>query len=188
MMIVKQRTASPEATSWFVYHTSLGATKYLQLNSTNASDTSSSVWSDTEPTSTVFTVANGFGLNYSGSTYVGYMFSEVAGYSKAFSYTGNGSTDSPFIYLGFKPKFILFKKSSASQNWLVFDSARSTYNQRGDILYPNLSSAEYVDSNKIDFLSNGVKIRSSQDDLNGSGGTYIGFAFAEVPSKFSLGV
>jgi hypothetical protein len=103
------------------------------------------------------------------------------------SYTGNGSTDSPFLYLGFKPRFIMFKMTSSTQNWLIYDSARDTINQMGNILYPNLSSAEYVDSNKIDFLSNGVKIRSSQTDLNSNGATYIYYAVAENPFKYSLG-
>jgi hypothetical protein len=181
MIIVKKRSSTG---NWITYHTGTGLNQYLYLNSTMAAATATPTWG---VSSTTVTFQQSFGdYNDSGVTYVMYAFAEVAGYSKFGSYTGNGSSDSPFLYCGFKPRYIMFKMSSSTQNWLVFDSARSTYNQMGDILYPNLSSAEYVDSNKIDFLSNGVKIRSSQTDLNSNGGTYIYMAFAENPYKYSL--
>jgi hypothetical protein len=184
MIIVKGRNATIE---WLVYHASLGATQYITLNTTGAAASAASAWNNTSPTSSVFSVLSAGSTNFSGTNYVAYCWAEIAGFSKFGSYTGNGSTDSPFLYLGFRPKFILFKRAVGGVgNWLIYDSSRDTYNQMGNILYPNLSSAEYVDSNKVDFLSNGVKIRSSQTDLNTNGDTYIYAAYAENPFKNAL--
>ncbi len=178
---------------WSVYHSSLGATKKLHINTTDAQITSGN-YANTEPTSTVFTVSSGSEVNANGNTYVAYCFSEVAGYSRFGSYTGNGSTDGTFVYLGFRPRYIMVKNYLNAQEWIVIDSARNTFNVAGDYLRPNSSGAENSGSSPstssfVDFLSNGIKFRnnaSSSGYTNQSGQTYIYAAFAEFPFKYSL--
>ena len=112
------------------------------------------------------------------------MWSEIAGFSKFGSYTGNGSADGPFVYTGFRPKFILWKRTDAVSDWGVIDTARDTYNTTGYDLAPN-SSANEGSGYTVDFLSNGFKIRLTATRINASGGTYIFMAFAENPFKNS---
>jgi len=172
---------------WGVYHVSLGNTKYLQLNTTSAEGTSSTLWNNTTPTSTVFTLADQSAINPNGELSIAYVFAEVPGYSAFGSYTGNGSTDGPFVYLGFRPRFILIKRSSATENWEMFDSVRGSYNSYTPLLYPNDSNAElYPSPARFDILSNGFKIRSSNTGVNGSGNTYIYACFAENPFSIAL--
>ena len=179
--MIIQKNRSSNGTDWWVYHTSLGATKYLNLNTTGSSGTASSIWNDTAPTTTVF--SNGTAFTPS-ANYVAYCFSAVSGYSAFGSYTGNGSTDGPFVFLGFRPRWILFKADTAGQNWIIFDAARSTYNVTQAQLYPNLSNAE--DSGRsIDILSNGFKIRDTSTGINS--GTILYACFAESPFKYALG-
>jgi hypothetical protein len=155
------------------------------LQTTIASSTASSVWNSTLPTSSVFSIGTTSSCNSSGFTYVAYCFAEVAGYSAFGSYTGNGSSDGPFVYLGFRPRWFLAKlTSSAGGSWHLIDTSRSPYNQVGLGLYPNLSSAESSDF-ASDILSNGLKIRNTQSELNASGATYIYAAFAENPFKYA---
>jgi len=187
MVIVKRRNAVDD---WRTYHVSVGATKYMDLNTTAAAATATVVWNDTAPTSTVFTVGNSASVNASGGTYVAYCFAEVAGYSKFGSYTGNGSTDGPFVFTGFRPAFVLVKNSSTTGKWVLMDTSRGLYNVMSgtNALYPNLSDAEGTDSanREMDFLSNGFKLRCTGGDANGSGNTIIYMAFASSPFKFSL--
>lgn len=183
MVIVKRRSGT--ALGWRVYTSMTGATQYLELNSTLAATTSSTEWNDTSPTSTVFTLGTNGRVNSSGDTFVAYCWSEVAGFSKFGSYTGNGSTDGPFVYLGFRPKFVMFKLSSGANNWLIMDSSRNTYNVVDLYLAPNLSDAE-ASYSVVDFLSNGFKIRNTSTGWNGSGSTYIFAAFAENPFRNAL--
>ena len=124
-------------------------------------------------------------INYLNDTFVSYCFAEVAGYSAFGSYTGNGSTDGPFIFTGFRPAFLLVKRSNASVNWYMFDNKRNTYNAVNLQLSPNLSNAESSDF-AIDFLSNGFKLRIADSFVNGSGDPNIYMAFAEAPFKNSL--
>jgi hypothetical protein len=187
MIIVKRRGA---VDTWRVYHASLGNTKYLNLNDTTAAGTASTVWNNTSPTSTVFSISTDSAVNSSsaGNTFVAYCFAEIAGYSKFGSYTGNGSADGPFIYTGFKPRFIMIKGSSFVSNWFIQDSARNGYNvNNGVALRPNLTAAEDgTTTYNIDILSNGFKLRSSAADANTNGATFIYVAFAENPFKNSL--
>jgi hypothetical protein len=181
MMIVKLRSGD---NSWAVYHSSIG-TNYMLLNSTLVSTAASAIW-NAAPTSSVFTVGNDLIVNTNGGTYVGYCWSEIAGFSKFGSYTGNGSADGPFIYTGFRPKFVLVKSSSlAGQNWNIFDTSRDTYNVEGQYLAANTSNAEGTLAT-LDGLSNGFKIRTSGNYANANGETYIYMAFAENPFKNSL--
>ena len=174
--------------SWQVGHNSVGWNRVLYLNLTNAqSGTSASYWNNTAPTSTVFSLGTDAGGNDT-TTMVAYCFSEVAGYSRFGSYTGNGSSDGTFVYLGFRPKFILIKRTDAVNDWVMYDTARNTYNEIKDYLEPNTSDAESVGTNdrNIDILSNGFKCRYSGNAINGSGGTFVYMAFAESPFKTSL--
>ena len=168
------------ASNWAVYHKSLGATKYLILNSTTASVTSNTRWNNVEPTSSVFTVGSSGDVNNNGETVVAYCFAEKKGFSKFGSYTGNGSTDGTFIYTGFKPAFVIFKKTSATANWSVRDNKRDSFNAGDTNLFANLSDAE-SSSNDVDFLSNGIKLRNAGNNWNSSGATYIYMCFAESP-------
>jgi hypothetical protein len=183
MIIAKRRNA---ATNWFVGHGSLAswASALEGLNTTSAvNNGATAVFNSTAPTSSVFTV--GIDLSASGGTYVAYLFSEVAGFSRFGSYVGNGSTDGPFCFTGFLPAFILYKNSSAASQWILYDTARNTYNAANRYLEPNTSDAENT-SGVIDVLSNGFKIRQAGTDHNDSGNVYVYAAFASNPFKNSL--
>ena len=177
MIIVKCRS---DADTWAGYHVDVGATKYMELDTTAAAQTSTQPWNDTEPTSSVFTVGNWSATNGSSRTYIAYCFAEKKGFSKAFSYTGNGSTDGSFCYLGFRPAFILLKNADRAENWFMFDNKRDTYNVADAYLNADASTAETTLAT-VDFLSNGFKIRTSGAYANFSGSNIIGIAFAESP-------
>ena len=186
MLIVKPRTGVTTY-GWRVYHASTGNTKYLNLNSSAAAATYTD-WNSTTPTSSVFSVdgTTAGTVNVSGSTYVAYCFAPVEGYSAFGSYTGNGSADGPFVYTGFRPRWIMFKRTDATQNWTIIDTSRDTYNIMNRRLFANLSYAEDQGiPNFIDITANGFKCRDSNISYNASGGTYIYAAFAENPFKTS---
>ena len=185
MVILKTRAGGIEG--WPVWQKSLASESYfLRLNETSATYTSlSNRW--TAFSSTTITLGNNTETNGSGYTYVAYCWAEIAGFSKFGSYTANASTDGPFIYTGFRPKYILIKGSVAGNNWVTLDTSRSTYNQVAAYLLPNVSNAEGTAGDYIDILSNGFKIRDSGSDVNySSGATYIYMAFAENPFKNAL--
>jgi len=184
MVIVKIRNTSNQ---WDCFHESLGATKHIYLNLTNAAMTNINRWNNTSPSSSVVTLGDGFTVNQNTSTYIAYCFAEVEGYNKFGSYTGNGSADGVFVYTGFRPAFVLFKRSDASGNyWTIRDTARNPSNESQLSLYPNVSDAEATSSTGgIDILSNGFKLRGAASDGNTNGGTYIYMAFAESPFKYS---
>jgi len=178
-VMVKSLSAT---TYWMCYHAALGNNKEIYLNANNAASTSIT-WNTTTPTSSVISLdsAGGSGVNVSGQTYVCYAFAEKKGFSKFGSYTGNGNADGTFVYTGFKPAFVLTKKASASDNWVLLDNKRDTSpNPHKLALFPNLQDAQSGDY-LTDFLSNGFKIRSSTGSLNSSGADYIYIAFAEEP-------
>lgn len=175
---------------WLVWHSGLtGGTSnintYLVLNATDAQATSGSqIWS--APTSTTFGL-NGSIAVAANTAYVAYCWSEIAGFSKFGSYTGNGSTDGPFVYTGFRPKWIMIKRTDAAYSWWINDSTRDPRNVVGQDLAADSSAAESSDAPVQDFLSNGFKLRTgSYPGFNASGGTYIYMAFAENPFKNSL--
>jgi len=172
--------------NWGVYHESLGNTKGLFLNTTDAESTESTYWNNTSPTSSVFSLG-GSSLGNKSTSMIAYCFAEKQGYSKFGSYTGNGSTDGTFVYTGFKPAFVIFKRSSGTGNWQLLDNKRLGYNVENRTIYPNSSIAEQ-DEDDADLLSNGFKLRGSGTDGNGSGSTYIYMAFAENPFVTSTGV
>lgn len=180
MIFLKGRNV---AGGWYVYHSALGGTKYLALQSTGAVTTASDGWNNTNPTSTVVSVGNGYAGSYN---MVAYCWAEIAGFSAFGSYTGNNSADGSFVYLGFRPKFIMFKKSSGAQDWFIFDTSRNPINVMGNQLSPNLANAESSGNTEVDYLSNGFKIRYSGTSGINQSGTYIYAAFAENPFKNAL--
>jgi hypothetical protein len=185
MMIIKLRNSTE---NWPVYHKNQNASPangctYLSL--TNAYAAFTGIFNNTVPTSSVFTLGNNAQTNGNTNTYVAYCFAAVAGYSAFGSYTGNGSADGPFTYLGFRPRFIMFKRTDSTGSWFMEDSSRGTYNVMGPELYAESSAAEAT-SNRLDFLSNGFKMRAANAGDNANGGTYIYMAFAENPFKLSL--
>ena len=189
MVIVKKRTGTIGTgfSNWMVWHNSIGAAQVLYLDTTSAVSTNASTFNSTAPTSSVFSLGTNTVSNENTATYVAYCFAEVEGYSKFGSYTGNGSADGPFVYTGFRPAFVLFKRSDSTGNWYIFDVQRNTYNLTNLTLFPNLSGAESTETNNIlDILSNGFKHRGIGGFSNASGGTYIYMAFAESPFKVSL--
>ena len=176
VIIKKQRNASGD---WYVYHKSIGATETVKLNETSAKSNSSD-FGNTSPTSSVFS-SNTTGV--SGRQIIAYCFSEVAGYSKFGSYTGNGNANGTFVYTGFRPAWIMVKRTDdSSSDWYIFDNKRPAFNVIDNYISPNLTNAE-ISFTSLDILSNGFKLRNTGNDLNGSGGTIIYFAFAESPFK-----
>ena len=179
-LIIVKRLDGSGNWNWQVYHTSLGATKYIGLNDTTGAGTSSSRWYDVEPTSSVFTLGNDSDVNVNDATFVAYSFSEIPGHSKFGSYIGNGDANGTFVYTGFKPAFVMVKQTNASgEDWFICDNKREGYNTENNRLLPNLSSAESTDS-PIDLLSNGFKARLSGANVNGSGASYIFMAFGQT--------
>jgi hypothetical protein len=191
MIITKGRNTSG---AWFVYHAALDSLSgYMQLQATAAIETSDDevIYGNgsvsVAPTSSVFTIGDWSTINGSGNTFVSYCFAPVEGFSAFGSYTGNGSTDGPFVYTGFKPAFVMTKaiSSGTTGNWRTTDDARNPYNVANYSLFPNLVNADST-NNIIDMLSNGFKMRETNTDRNGSGTVYIYMAFAENPFKYSL--
>ena len=189
MIIVKNRSVGTAGDgAWQVYHASIGNTQYLSLNTTAAAATATNRWNNTSPTSTVFTVSTTGAVNDPSNNYVAYCWAEIAGFSRFGSYTGNGSTDGPFISTNFAPKFVIVKRTDSTQDWFMWDSARTGYNMANYLLFSNLSQAEYSGTeSSVDLLSNGFKIRAGSVSAgsNASGGTYIYACFASNPFKNS---
>ena len=183
MIIVKNLSSS--SYGWYVYHKSIAATHEILLNSNAAKDTTSQ-WNDTEPTSSVFSVGTAAATNGSGNNLVAYCFAEKKGYSKFGSYTGNGNANGAFVYTGFKPAWVMVKRTDDTHNWWMWDNKRDPENLVNQYLYANLNNAEGTDT-WGDFLSNGFKLRMNYSGGNASGGTYIYMAFAEEPLVANVG-
>ena len=173
VVLVKPRN---DAQSWCMYHEGVGNTKVTYLDITSGSG-GSSVWNDTSPTSSVFTV-NDNQVNKSSTNYIAYCFKEIKGYSKFGTYTGNNNADGTFVYTGFKPAWVMTKITSASDGWMLFDNKRNPHNVMDKyITADGLGGDSTRDS--IDFVSNGFKLRVANADCNN--GSYIYLAFAESP-------
>jgi hypothetical protein len=178
MVIVKNRSSVYD---WVAWQASFAGTEYIVLNKTDAKGTATAVWNSTIPTSTVFSLGSNAAVNESSATQIAYCFAEKQGYSKFGSYTGNGSADGTFVYTGFKPAFVIIKRTDAAYSWATYDAKRYPENKSTiPALWSNESSAEGSYST-IDFLSNGFKIRDTSVTINASGGSYIYMAFAEEP-------
>ena len=183
MIHIKNRTT---ARGWISGHESIGWTKNLYLDGTNAEDTRSDTFNNTSPTSSVFSIGSSVGVNENTDSMIAYCFAEKQGYSKFGSYTGNGSTDGTFVYTGFKPAFLIVKKTDSVNSWVMFDNKRSSSGGSNEIDYSltaNEADAEETGttSSDVDFCANGVKIREDNGGVNASGGSYIYMAFAEEP-------
>ena len=150
---------------WPVYHSSIGNTGAVYLNLTNATDTNAAYWNNTSPTSSVFTVGTISDINTNGSQNVSYCFAAIPGFSAFGSYTGNGSTDGPFVFCGFRPRFILVKNTGSTASWQLYDTSRDTYNVMSGELAPNASAAESTFA-MFDSLSNGFKLRTTDYTAN----------------------
>ena len=167
---------------WAMYWEVLGANRLIHFNLVSKNETDSGYWNDTAPTSTVFTVGTNTRTGGTTDDYIAYCFAEVEGYSKFSEYAGNGSTDGPFVYCGFRPAMVVIKNygGGSETNWIIRDSARSPSNKVHPSLYPNTDEAE-IDNFDMDFLSNGFKIKDDNAVFNENGSDYLFMAFAENP-------
>ena len=188
VVILKSRD---NAHDWFVAHNSMHSTpweKYLRLHETGAV-ADDVIWNDTAPTSTVFSVGSYDSTNGNNVKLVAYCFAEKQGYSKFGGYTGNGNANGTFVYTGFKPAWILVKRTDSTNGWFLMDNKRSPFNLTNDYLRPNASDAEGEAANSVwDTLSNGFKLRGSGADVNADGSLFVYMAFAESPFVSSEGV
>jgi hypothetical protein len=183
MLIIKKRSST--ADGWIVGHSNLTSwAYYLFLDTTNAQALNSTVFNSAAPTSSVFSVGTISNTNANTATYIAYCFAAISGYSAFGSYTGNGSADGPFVFLGFRPRYVLVKRINATSDWYIWDTSRDTYNVISATLLTDTAGAE-TSAASIDGLSNGFKCRSSTV-VNVSGSTYIYAAFAENPFKNAL--
>ena len=183
MMILFDRNTAGRG--HFTYHISTGANGYMFLDSTSAFvGGNTTMLNGTTPSSSLITLGTNACTNFNTETYVAYCFAAVAGYSAFGSYTGNGSTDGPFLYMGFRPRFVMWKRTDSSSSWTIYDTTRSTYNAVGVYLVPDSSGVEGT-YNAYDLNSNGIKIRGNDASINASGGTYVYACFGENPFKFA---
>ena len=180
ILIKSLETHSPNG-YWVVWHKDFAANTFQYFNTNIANDTSTTFFNNTLPTSSVINLGANFNTNMSGDKMICYAWHEVDGYSKFGSYSGNNSTDGPFIYTGFRPAFIMVKKTNATASWTMQDTTRDSINPSDKVLQTDLADAEVTGFLEIDFLSNGFKFRSADNQHNASGGSYIYFAFAEHP-------
>ena len=181
MVIVKNRDS---AANWCVWHKNLTSSYYLQLDTTSSQQTGP--WDGLDPNSGVVFVYSGGLVNASGSDYVAYIFKGKQGYSKFGKYIGNGSQNGPMVYTGFKPAFVIMKRTNNTGAWHLFDNKRSGYNYANDVLQPQASDAELSSATReIDTLSNGFKIRNTGGDYNGSTGLFMYMAWGDVPFKYN---
>jgi hypothetical protein len=194
MIIVKNRS-STLGPWWAVFHTSLTTGKVVGLNSSQAEFDETYLTRgiiESVTSSTYSCTAGSAGnqtANGNGDTHIAYCFAPVEGYSAFGSYTGNGSTDGPFVFTGMRPKWLLLKRTDSAKSWQVIDTERSAHNVTDDRLFPDDSGAESSSSNfNLDILSNGFKCRTAHDSTNVSGGTYIYAAFAENPFSLNGGL
>jgi hypothetical protein len=188
-MVIVKLTGSG---GWNVWTPALTVNEFLALNTPAGKTTDATSWGSTAPTSSVVTLGSKWA---SLGTVVAYCFAEIAGFSRFGSYTGNGLADGPFVFCGFRPRFVMIKRTDTTGDWYIVDTARSSSSGGNVIdqkLYPNISvvenggSGESISTNNFDILSNGFKSRTLNGNTNASGGTYIFAAFAEVPSKYAL--
>jgi hypothetical protein len=173
------------ADSWAVYHESLGATKFMELDVTGSVSTSANRWNDTEPTTSLFTLGNSSTVNASGNKYVAYCFAEVKGFSSFGSFTGNGQLNGPMVYTGFQPAFVVAKVTDTADGWYMWDNKRSPsdgFNVLQYNLLANSTDAAGTSANyMIDAVSNGFKLRDNNGGVNGHGNNFIYMAFGKFP-------
>jgi len=182
MIIVKNINSTND---WNIGHPAIGWDKRLFFNS-NA-ESSGASWNSTAPTSSVFSIGTASATNTSGNSHIAYCFAEKKGFSKFGSYTGNGNADGTFVYTGFKPAWVMAKKSNSTGNWVIVDTKRDGYNGANDTLQANVTDVE-SGGNRFDIVSNGFKARSTSGYSNTSGDTFIYMCFASEPFTTSTGI
>ncbi len=184
MIVVKSRDQNRD---WGVYIDEFGGGYILRLHDTSAKASDSSKWNNTDATSNLFSVGTNNGSNASGENYIAYAFHSVPGYSKVWSYTGNWSADGPFVYTGFKPSYLMWKRVDQWDQWHIVDMKRWLDNPvTNAIIWANLSNAEWdYTSYPLDLLSNWFKISHSAVHANASWWKYIYIAFADAPFKYA---
>ena len=189
-ILLKDRDSASH--DWFNYHQSLGNGKYMRTNSTDGEATASTIWNDTSPTTSVFSIGTNENMSTSGNNFIAYCFAEKKGYSKFGKYTGNGDANGPFVHTGFRPSWIMMKQTGNSKNWVMSDLARSDVpngNVNDQVVYANLNNSEESSSGlSIDIVSNGFKIRGNGGDRNIDGSTYIYMCFANNPFVTSTSI
>jgi len=189
MIIVKNRT--DDSSDWYCYNVHNGNTHSILLNTNGAKvGAYSDNWNNTTPTSSVFTVGSSNSTGGSSSdNMIAYVFTDIQGFSKFGTYIGNGSgPNGPFVYTGFKPAFVMFKRTNSTSAWSMQDSKRIPFNEGNKALFANTNAAESTSDNSMDFVSNGFRVRTDTSNYNTSNGTYIYMAFAENPFVTSSGV
>ncbi len=188
LIIVKNRDTA--ATNWATYHWAAlnktdPETDYGYLDVNQAWNDAATLWNDTAPTSTQFTVGTSSLVNENTKNIIVYLFRSIEGYSKVFTYEGNGNADGPFVYCGFRPKMIITKNADMADGWIIEDTVRTVYNQVDDYLRIDFNQAEdTAGENEIDFLSNGFKLRCTDHTANENAKTYVGVCFAEMPGVY----
>jgi len=187
MIFCKRRDS---ADTWWTYNETVGAGGQLYLNGNAASGSDGGVlWNTTAPTSSVFSLGTNTGVNGSSGTYVAYAFADVQGFSKVSgSYTGNGNADGAFIYTGFRPAWVIIKRTDSTNGWEIYDSKRAGYNNNNINLRADTTAADDATAERVDLHSNGFKMRASSNGVNANGASYIYAAFAEAPFVNSNGV
>ena len=187
-MIIIKKLNSATGSNWMVYHKSISGTGngHIWLDLTNAKSTDTNSWNNTAPTSSVFSIGTRTENNNSGDTYIAYCFAEKTGYSKFGSYTGNGNSDGTFVYTGFKPSWLMIKRTNSTENWHIFDIKRnpyyptsSSYGGMATRLISNLNNTTDLSQGGFRFLSNGLKMTTSWAGGNGSGDTFIFMCFGQ---------
>ena len=189
IVLIKKYSSGGSNRAWIMYLEALGNTKALFLNDSDPEYTLTDAFNSTSPTSTTFSIGTNGRCNDSGESYVAYCFATIQGYSKFGKYIGNGDNDGPFIYTGFKPAFLIVKRTDAANNWWIIDTKRDDYqNPFADLLIADGDDAENANTARGDLLSNGFKWRVSPNAFNADGGQYVYLAFAESPFVSSAGV
>jgi hypothetical protein len=191
MMMIRTRGAPTGFEAFVTYHSKLNggtnpANYYLYSTNTAAEAAYSAFFNNTMPTSSVFTVGTDSFVNQSGTGIVAYLFAGVQGFSKFDSYVGNGSTDGPFVWCGFRPRWVIIKRRDSTGNWVILNTSMNPTNVANLELTADTALAENANAaNDLDFLSNGFKLRNTNAAYNASGGNYIFAAFAESPFKYA---
>ena len=189
VIIVKPRESGSEG--WSMYHKGIASdaeTDNIRLDEANAAFDNAGYWNDTAPTSSVFTVGSDSATNTNTEGVIAYLFAPKQGFSKFGEYDGNGNADGTFVYTGFKPALVIYKKYDAhGQGWVMNDNKRDPFNVADAVFYANTNEAE-SDYDSVDFLANGFKHRSTGGSHNASGSEYVYLAFAEAPFVNSNGV
>jgi len=186
--LVMMKNRNQAASAWFVWHKNLSVESYyLYLHDTHDEGDltqDANAWGNQSFTDKTISTRSGWSMIADRQT-IAYCWTDIDGYSKFGAYKGNGSADGPFVYLGFKPAFILTKRTDVNSPWRVFDNKRPTYNGLTFKLQADDDSTEYTSSVYVDFLSNGFKVRDDGSYQNASGGDYIYMAIAEMPFKYA---